>query len=151
MSDLDLGARDSAESRNGLSVQPAFSVADMDYFKPPTSRMESTSTQVAMGQDKWADYEKQTLAGLSHFENGQIGQFTFTYLNGNEKVQAELKTAFNTAGINLESDGTNVKLSLKDDPSKAISLGPDGINPPDHALIRKMISNIKNRPEVRSA
>lgn len=151
MSDIDLGARESTESRNELSAQASFSVADMDYFKPPTTRVDSTATQLAMGQDQFANYDKQTLAGLARFENGQIGQFAFTYLNGNEKVQSELKTAFKTAGINLESDGQSVKLSLKEDPSKAISLGPNGINPPDHALIRKMVDKIQNRPEVRSA
>lgn len=49
MSDIDLDARESAESINGLSAR-TFSVADMDYFKPPTTRVDSTEMQVAMAQ-----------------------------------------------------------------------------------------------------
>ncbi|QQR57917.1 MAG: hypothetical protein IPG59_00035 [Candidatus Melainabacteria bacterium] len=90
MSDLDLGARDSAESRNGLSVQSALSAADMEYFKPPTTRVDSTAMQVAMGQDQFANYDKQTYVVFSKWKM-LIGRFAFTYLNGSERVQSELQ------------------------------------------------------------
>ncbi|MBP7862854.1 hypothetical protein KA183_14305 [bacterium] len=151
MSDLDLGARDSAESRNGLSVQSALSAADMEYFKPPTTRVDSTAMQVAMGQDQFANYDKQTYVGLQQMENAHVGRFAFTYLNGSERVQSELQSALKSAGVKLESDGTNVKLSLISDEKRSMTLGPSGINVTDNAIGREIVRRVQNRPETRAA
>lgn len=151
MSDIDLGARESTESRNGLSEQTPLSVADIDYFKPPTTRVDSTSMQLAMGQDQFANYDKQTYVGLEQMERAQVGRFAFTYLNGSERVQSELQSALKSAGVKLESDGTNVKLSLISDEKRSMTLGPGGINVTDNAIAREIVRRVQNRPETRAA
>lgn len=153
MSELNLDTVDS----NAPSRQAAFSVADMDYFKPPTSFDQVNSTQVAMmsGADQFANYDKQTYKGIEQMEKGNIGQFAMTYLNGNERVRSELTDSLKTAGIKLESDGKSVKLSLMEDPRVSITMSQEnGIvaqGASATAISRFMASKVQNRPEIRGA
>ena len=145
----NFGAR--AEANNDSNSSASFSIADMQEFRPPTIKADTQLAQMMSPADLWAGYDKQTYAGISALERGNVLSFGGTFLNGNEKVKSELKTALDSAGIKLESDGQNVKLSLKENLDKSLTIGPSGVTPPDRNLINQIQERILNRPEVRRA